>query len=367
MKICVLNHDLMEYTGAGRFALDLIQHLAAADPAVEVVAMTAVGSGRAGEVPVIRPERSRLLRAIPAIRRIFSGCDIVHALDGYPFGVVAALANFGLGKKLVITAIGTGALKPLSRPLAGRLLRWAYRRADAVTAVSNYTRAELLKTMPDLTIAVIHHGVNPGEFSGDALAALDAGERARIENLRPYILSVGALKPRKGYRDSLAVFSRLRPQYPSLRYVIVGGGDAAGLEQEIDRLNLRPAVVWFKYVSRPFLRALYQHAELFVLLPYDDRRDVEGFGLVFLEAAAAGVPVIGTRESGAADAVSDGFNGYLVEPHDVPGAAKAAERILSTPELHAKLAQGSRSFAQAMSWSRAAEAYLTLYRALLAR
>ncbi len=365
MKVCFLNQTMDDATGAGHFIRSLLDALKNLSPGFEYVVLTARGSGAFGEVPVIFPERKKLLLALPRIRRILSGYDIVHALDGYPFGVVAALALLGTGEPLVITAIGSGALAPLWRPIAGSLLRSAYRRADRLSAVSHYTRVELLKAMPELDIQVINHGVDIREFSDPN--EIGGTEKWEIKKLEPYVLSVGALKPRKGYRYSLAAFARLADSFPNLRYVIVGDGDRHEFDIEISKLRLGRRVVFFKNVARPFLRALYRRAELFLLLPVDDDRDVEGFGLVFLEAAAAGIPVIGTLESGAADAVAHGKNGFLVPPRDAARAASAMRQILSDRELRSRLARGSLEWAAEMSWERAARAYLAIYQELLRR
>ena len=145
---------------------------------------------------------------------------------------------------------------------------------------------------------------------------------------------------------------------------MVGSGGPAirGLVRE---LGLEDRVVMVKHVPRPFLVGLYRNAELFMLLPYDVDKDVEGFGFVFLEAAAAGLPVIGTRESGAEDALSHGENGFLVPPQDPPAAAEAAIRILSSPELKERFSRASLAFAREMNWERVAAAYHHIYRSLL--
>lgn len=360
MRICFLNHTLDLATGAGRFGRSFLSALAKATPGFNYVVLTSAGSGAKDELTLLPRHWWSVPFSLPRIRRAFRDCDIIHALDGYPFGVIAALASLGLGKRLVITAIGTGALAPFRRPLVGRLLRWAYRRADCVVAVSHYTARELERGVTGFRIAgVINHGVDANEFT-------PAGSTPpEVASLKPYILSVGALKPRKGYVYSLRAFAELRQSHPSLRYVIVGNGGRQVIDGEISRLGLpASAVRVFTAVAEEFLKALYRNAELFLLLPYDANRDVEGFGLVFLEAAASGVPVIGTRDSGAADAVADGRNGFLVAPRDAAAAAEACRRILGDPALRSRLAAGSLALAAERSWARVAAAYQRLYRDL---
>ena len=356
-SVCFLNHSLDPRTGAGNFCRSLLRAFEGTVSDFRCVVLTSAGSGSSEEMTLLAGGKWRVLAAMPKIRAVFRRYDIIHALDGYPYGVIAVLAGLGLQKKIIITAIGTGALQPLSRPLVGRLLRWAYRRADRVVTVSNYTAAELQREVPGIKIAaVINHGVNAEEFSHPEI------EKLEIKKLRPYILGVGALKPRKGYRYSLEAFDEIRKSHPDLRYVIVGDGpERENLESGIRDQGLGDAVVFFGHVGREFLKALYRGAELFMLLPYAVEGDVEGFGLVFLEAAAAGIPVIGTRDSGAADAIRHSQNGFLVPPENARAAADAARRILSDSALHKRFSAGSFAFAREMSWARAAEAYQQLY------
>ena len=362
MKVCFLNHNLNAATGAGRFGINLIERLRLANPQLDAVVLTALGSGHPLEVPILHPRFFRLVFAIPRIRALMRSCDIIHALDGFPYGVIAVLASIGLGKKLVVTAIGTGAIRPFRHFVRGRLLAWAYRRADRVVAISGYTRREILARLPGLAIEIINHAVDYREFSGDLMAPLTAEERSTIAAMQPYVLSVGGWKRRKGFEYSFPAFAEIRKRFPQMRYVVCGIGPKPQLEEP---LGLHGSVHYFKGIRWPFLKAIYAGAELFMLLAVDDGNDVEGFGFAFLEAAAAGLPVIGARQSGAEDAVRDGENGFLVEPRNAPVAVGAAIRILSDQTLARRFSAGSRKLAREMSWEAVAERYGALYRGLI--
>lgn len=357
MRICFLNHSLAAGTGAGNFGLMLAKYLRRARPDIDFVFLTSVGCGHPLERAILPSKRFGLLKSWLEIRRAFRNCDVIHALDGYPHGVIAALVSLGLGKKLVITAIGTGAVQPLYRR-HGWFVVWAYRRADCLIAVSDYTRREILKKVPGLNIEVINHGVEAEEFSGDVLGALTLEERQTIARLKPYILSVGAWKKRKGYEYSFPAFAAVAKKFPELNYAVCG---AAGKKAFAERWGIGKSVFFFQGVSWPFLKALYREAKLFMLLPYDAAKDVEGFGFAFLEAAATGLPVIGTYASGAEDAVRDGGNGFLVEPRSAAAAAEAALKILDSPELEQKFRKGSLSFAREMNWPQVAAKYSAIY------
>jgi phosphatidylinositol alpha-1,6-mannosyltransferase len=359
MKICDLNNDLSEKTGAGQFCRSLLRALTERDSPLDVAVLVSSSSGDRREQVVIPKHFYGWLSALPALRRAIRESEVVHALDGWPHGVLAAIANIGIGRPLIITAIGTGAIQPLYRWNAF-LLRWAYRRANRLCAISDYTRREILKKVPGLLIEVVPHGVDTREFAAPAIDSLSPAEVEAIRAKEPYILSVGAPKPRKGLEDSIRAFASIRKKFPEYRYIIVseGAGRYASLIRE---LHLEGAITFVKHVSRPHVIALYQRAKLFILMPKDDQKDVEGFGLAFLEAAAAGLPVIGTKESGAQDAIADGKNGFLVAPEDADEAARHAIALLESPDTYEVFRKASREFAAAMSWHRAAESYETVY------
>jgi glycosyltransferase involved in cell wall biosynthesis len=108
---------------------------------------------------------------------------------------------------------------------------------------------------------------------------------------------------------------------------------------------------------------VYQRAAAFVLLPQVVRGDVEGFGLVLLEAAASGTPVIVGRGTGADDAVADGKSGYLL---DSSNSERVVEKMveLTQADKRLKLARGSVAWAREMSWDQQIKKYVALYQEL---
>jgi phosphatidylinositol alpha-1,6-mannosyltransferase len=345
MRICYLNHDTSSYTGAGRFYSAFSEAMKKEFPDTAIEVLTSEN--------ILYPNKLKLLLALPVIRKIIKRCDVVHALDGWPYGVVAILASLGLRKKVIITAIGTGAVKPLYSWWKRPIMKWAYRKADKVVAVSNNTKREIQKFIPDLKIEVINHGVDSEKFQ---IINSKLQINFKIQKLKPYILSVGAWKPRKGFDYSIAAFREVKKKFPSLNYVIL-----SNVSEDIKKTY--PDIKFLSNLSEEELIALYKNAELFILLPQDDKKDIEGFGLVFLEAAAAGLPVIATKETSAEDAVLDGKNGILVPPRDHKEAAAALTKILSDKKLRQAMSEESLKFAKKMSWQKAARAYNFLYKA----
>lgn len=347
VRICFLTHNMMPDNGAGVFARRLTD-----------------GLSRILEIePVIFTHQELFpLHKFVGRLKLISECELVHALDAFPYGILAAIAAFLLKKKFIITAQGTGAVNRLYHPFYSVLLKWSYRRAERVVAISNFTASEILKKVPGLDIRVLTHGVDFDEFSATS------GQN-QYNKFKPYILSVGALRWRKGYKFSIRAFLEVSRQFPDLKYLIAGKKFSkkyiSFIRQLINELGLDGRVFILTDVSRNELVELYRGAELFCLLSQNVRHDVEGFGLVFLEAAAAGLPVVGSKNSGIEDAVLDGQNGFLVGERDLDGFSQAIIKILKERNLREQMSKKSLEFAQSQSWQSKLEEYARLYRTLL--
>ena len=370
MRICFLTHNLGQDNGAGVFSRRLVAGIRDALGA-EVVVLTSVPSGEPYEQSLLAPNKLRLAARIFQIRAVLRGCDVVHALDAFPYGLIGAIASFALGKPLIITAIGSGSILPFYQRRFALGVRWAYRCADRIVAISVYTRDEILKKMPDLNIAIINPGVDADELSPRSPTSRD-GAGSATPPYRPYILSVGQLRWRKGYHFSIRAFAKVVTFFPELHYVIVGkrykDDYYLRLQNLVKELNLVGKVHIIEHAdTRVALADWYRGAELFCLFSQNIKHDVEGFGLVFLEAAAAGLAVVGSKNCGVDDAVRDGINGILVSSRDPDDFADAVIAILKDPMKKKAMAVASRVFAREMTWDRHATQYAARYRGMIAK
>lgn len=340
VKILILTNNTDYGNGGGRLSADLIS-----------------GVRAAGHDVSVREGNLSLLSAF-SIRRDIKTCDLVHAIDGYPFGVIGALANLGLRKKLVITLVGTYSVASLYNAKLGWLLRWAYRSADAVTSISNYTKQEVLKKVELADIEVITPGIDLAKFQRDGNS--DSSDRV------PYILSVGALKYRKGYHISISAFAQAKKQIPDLRYKIVGDQSDVNYFQKLKQLarelQVENDVEFLTDLTDEKLSHLYQTAQLFLLTSVNHNHHFEGFGIVFLEASAAGLPCIGTSQNGIEDAMKDGENGFLVPQNDIEETARRIVEILSNPSQYQNFSRNSINWARQNSTQSSIAKYLEIYR-----
>lgn len=357
MKICYITHDIKKNTGAGVFPRELARAVKELRPDWTVHFLASEDSGTGEENYIFSINKKDIWKNFFKIRKVLKQYDLIHSLDSFPYGVVAVLGTLGLNKKVFITAVGSGAIFVVGQWFRNLWLRWSYLRADKVFAVSSYIARQIRKKISKVEIIVINHG--PGQkFSGE--------QPKNFYVPRPYILTNGYLKKRKGYEYSIRAFSECLKKRPELNYVIVGKVRDKDYQEKlfslVEDLGLKEKVFFYSdYLTSVELGFIYSQAELFLLMPQETPSDVEGFGLVYLEAALHGLPVVGSKDSAAEDAVLDGKNGLLVKSDDISAISEAVLKILNDKELAKKFSEESKKFATLMTWEKAAREYIKYY------
>jgi len=342
MKIAFLTRDLNTTDGGGRFSNDLVENLKKDD-----VQVTTITIGNKG-----------LLLNFFKIRKIFKNSDIIHAIDVWPNGFYARIISFGLKKPIIITALGTYSVAPFYSQRRF-LMEWVCNGARLI-AISDYTKKEILEIMPNLNIKVIYPGFDLNFWCKETTVSEE------ILRLKPYILSVGALKLRKGYHNSIGAFAIVAKKTENLNHVIIGQGEKSNYAKELKsivRENKLENRVFFvsSGIDDNELLGFYINAELFILTPVEENHHFEGFGIVYLEAAASGLPIVASQDSGAASAVRDGYNGILTPQNNPEATAKVILKILENPELKTRLANNSREWVKNFKWGRIIKDYINIY------
>jgi phosphatidylinositol alpha-1,6-mannosyltransferase len=233
--------------------------------------------------------------------------------------------------------------------------RLSLMNADRVLAVSRFT-ARLLDEIgvPAQKIEIIHPGCDIERFHprepNDDLREKLLGTNAK----RRVILSVGNLVSRKGHDVVIRALPRLMKKIPNVVYLIAGDGPyRKELEDLAAALGVRERVILAGQVSHDSLPDVYALSDVFIMPSRAQLEscDVEGFGIVFLEAGACGKPVIAGRSGGVEDAVLDGTTGILVNPVDSEEVAHALMRVLGDAHLAARLGeQGRKRVVQEFDW-----------------
>ena len=350
MKICYLTDNIDSSHGEGRYAGDLISSVKKSGH--EVVILKERNDGLEGH-SILKSELGLFIAAFKA-RKYIKNCDVIHALDGYPYVIIAALANLGLKKRLIITMQGTHTIASLYSFPINILIKWAYKKADKIISISRYTREEFKKKFDIKNIEIINHGIDFEKFY-----------KTPINSQNDFILSVGALKFRKGYHISIPAFAQAKKELPDLKYKIIGSQKDISYFDELKNLaaqhGVNKDIEFLTGLSDKKLSDFYGRAKLFILTSVNENHHFEGFGLVFLEAAAAGLPVIGTLNKGIEDAVKNGFNGILIPQSDIKATTEALLKILWDEQLRKKLSFNSFSWAKDHDWNKICPRYIRAY------
>ena len=168
-----------------------------------------------------------------------------------------------------------------------------------------------------------------------------------VDNLKlernKVILTVGRLVKRKGVDIVITSLPRVLEKVPNAIYLVVGEGpDRRNLEKLAEELNLRGKVIFTGFVSDADLPKYYTVCDVFIMTSRDINGDIEGFGIVFLEANACAKPVIGGKSGGMYDAVEDGISGILVDPTSVDEISQTVIMLLTDEEIAMRMGKQGR-------------------------
>lgn len=169
-----------------------------------------------------------------------------------------------------------------------------------------------------------------------------------IRNSDLVFLTIGRLVARKGHRDSLAAFARIHEAFPGSRYVILGDGPEKEALQALTKdLHIADRVEFISHANDDLAKQWLEAADMFVMTPVAlPGGDIEGLGIVYLEAAAFGLPTIGTKTGGVVEAIENGSTGLLVDEHNVDDIARAMRRLAENAALRKAFGNQGKRFVQ---------------------
>ncbi len=309
---------------------------------------------------VVREDTSVLLPT-PAVRRRAAelvgseGCDVVWFGAAAPLGLLAPALRRAGATRVVATTHGheVGWAKA---PGARQLLRRIVGGVDVVTYLGSYTRDRLAAALGPGAAAKLHRlapGVDPAVFR----PGLGAGTRARLGLAdRPVVVCVSRLMPRKGQDVLIRAWPQVQRAVPDAALLLVGGGPSRGrLARLASSYGVASSVLFTGSVPWPELPAYFGSGDVFAM-PCRTRLggvDVEGLGIVFLEAAACGLPVVVGDSGGAPDAVRDGVTGYVVDGTSVTDVAARVVGLLTDRAAAAEMGAAGRVWVEAeWTWER---------------
>jgi len=363
MKICFLTNELSGKDGWSRYSVSLINQLLKKGIDCQVLVSEKAGDNILKNIkdhkilPYFGSRINKVFSLIKnffKIRKLIRDSDIVHVLVE-PYALIPFLV---MSNKLIfITLHGTYAITPFKKWYLKYIYKKVFKEAKKIFCVSRFTQQEFFKKIKTDNTLVINNGIDFKKFQISK----------KIEK-KNQIISVGALKFRKGYHISIPAFANVKKKYPNLKYYIIGNQENKKYFKElkdlINKHKLKDDVIFLENISNQELIESYYQSKLFILTPVNDDSSVEGFGLVYLEANACGLPVIGTYNCGAEEAIKNNLTGLLISQNNIKKTSQAILKILDNSDLVKKISINSYKEAKQMDWSNIINKYIKIYRNL---
>lgn len=291
---------------------------------------------------------------------VSSKYDIIHAID-WPHILALGLLNKFKDMSFVATIFGTEIPWVLeSKQVKHRLIKSLFETPQHIFAISEFTKSCLLECRPKIppeNVTVTLLGVHPTLFDAPHDGP-DIREIYSIPDEHKIILTVSRLDERKGHKTVLRALPKLPVEVrQKVTYLIVGSGVSDSYEAELrqlaDESGIR--VIFAGKVSDECLKSHYSGSTVFCMPGELHSNTIEGFGLVYLEAAAHGVPSIASRIGGVPEAVLHEKTGLIIESKDELGLAQALTRLLTDESYCRVLGEAAREYAKTFTWRRCAE------------
>lgn len=290
--------------------------------------------------PVLTPEPWLLRRVRAEAERVeaeivmFDPAFLVGPLGprlGMPYGLIVHGAEMTIPGRL---------------PVTGAVMGDVLRKASLVVTAGEYSTAESEHAAGQaLPVVVVPPGVDTDRFRPlDARSRSSARRAFGLDDQALVVLTLSRLVPRKGMDVLIRAAATLQYEFPSLVVLVAGGGRDRGRLERVARATSAP-VRFLDRVPEADIATVYGLSDVFGMLCRVrlGGLEQEGFGIVFLEAASAGVPQLAGRSGGSAEAVVHGETGFVVdEPHDPDTVAHWLRHLLDDADLRARMGARSR-------------------------
>jgi phosphatidylinositol alpha-1,6-mannosyltransferase len=308
-------------------------------------------------------EGTSVLLPTPGVRRRAAallaehGCDVVWFGAAAPLGLLAPALRRAGARRVVATTHGHEA-GWTSVPGGGAVLRRIADHVDVLTYLGEYTRARLAGAVGPGNAGKLAR-LTPGVDVDAFRPGLGEGVRARLGLTdRPVVVCVSRLMPRKGQDVLIRALPAVRRAVADAALLLVGGGPYRGRLESLARsVGVEDSVVFTGSVPAGELAAHYGAGDAFAMPCRTRLRglDVEGLGMVFLEASACGLPVVAGDSGGAPDAVRAGETGDVVDGRDPAAVAGALVGLLTDAERRERMGAAARRWVEtAWTWDASA-------------
>ena len=304
---------------------------------------------RLGYLRALKQNRDHLCRELGRGRRV------VHCLRAFPEGITALGSSVGFGRRprIVTYAHGEEILVARSSRQLNILARAVYRASDLVIANSVNTQAMVRELASSANVVVIHPGVDAACYKVSPEGRRAARAQLRLPEKSIVICTVSRMEPRKNQRAVIESLPGLREGGRDYRYICAGDGvDRPALTALVERLGVSAYVTFPGRVSELEKRRIFSASDIHVMPSIQVGQMVEGFGIVFLEASASGIPSIAGDSGGQREAVIDGRTGRIVDGRDVAALSSAIRELGDDPGKRHAFGAAAEAFARDFDWSK---------------
>ncbi len=367
-RILVVTQDFPPETGGVQsYLFELARHFHSRGQDVTVVCPGSANtpSPLPPDVKVIRvniPTSWLFLPLMFRLPRILREGGFSHVVYAQWQGVLSEILLPRSAKKhqSLCLVCGRELLTSVLIPFHGILSRWTFRRVNIAVPISRAVEALLRERIPATgRIVQVHPGVDPNRFHPVDAHSLRA--RYGLDD-GPVVMCIARMVHRKGMDLLIKAFSDVLKQAPTTWLVLGGDGpEAAALRNLALELGIADRVRFVGRISDSELALHYSLASVFALPTRQSKKDVEGFGIVYLEAGGCEVPVIGTRTGGVMDAVEENVTGLLIPQEDIEALTAALTRLLKNPEEARQMGRSARQrILRELTWKHTGDAFLEL-------
>lgn len=372
MKVCIVSDTFPpDVGGIQTFTYELARHLSQ-DERIERVSVVAFSCGSAGrkrvsqKLEVLRLPRTNFLKeGIFLIKHLLKkrDYDVFHSTTLLPAGFFTSHINYlFIRKKMFVTIYGLDILAGFRSRKSRLLLKRTLDKVDSVVAFSKFTGRQIKKLYrPKSKLKVIYPGVSVPEVKQPEIEKLRKKYSLREKDF--IVLFVGRLVKRKGIDDLMRAIKNIEDE--RIKLLIVGDGPKKEELVELrKKFGLLKKVIFVGRIPYRNVFPFYKLSDVFCMPSKYLREvgDVEGLGIVFLEAQSYGVPVIGTKSGGIPEAIDENRSGFLV-PENAPDAiADRLSELINDRKKYRKMKIAAVQFInENFSWKKCVNQHIKLY------
>ena len=279
----------------------------------------------------------------------------LHALRAFPEGFVGLLYKLihFRNTQLIVYAHGEELLIAKTSRQLNAIAKFVYSNADLVIANSENTKSLVHALSQRANVTCIHPGVDFVRLSTSIVDRSEFRRHRRWPQDTVVVCTLGRMEPRKNHAIVIRAIAELRQHELPVALVCAGDGpEKHSLHSLANELGVSDWIDFPGAISEEGKLKLYSAADIFAMPSIQHGPLIEGFGIVFIEAAAAGLPAIGGNTGGQPEAIIDGETGFIVDGSNLSQVVAALEELASNAEKRQLMGRKAKQWAQRHSWDR---------------